>query len=177
MSRITNKWTDTLEGAFGNTEQIKKAVQGEQLWEQFAIRTYDEVINHSKDKNKQIQGADFSIKKDSWSRYYTVDVKSNMKYGHFYIENTANGWLRNPKKTTDRIVHVDVSNGYICEYDRKDMIRYLDSNNIKDELVRMSSFDVDIQEFTKRYNITKKAKLSKPVKKITNPIWNETFWK
>lgn len=165
-----------MQGAFGDTEQIKKAVQGEQLWEKFALRTYDEVINHSSDRKKQIQGADFSIKKDSWSRYYTVDVKSNMKGGYFYIENTQDGWLRNPRKTTDRIVHVDVSTGYICEYDRKDMIRFLDANNISQELIRMNSFDPKIKLFSKKYNILKKTGTSKKPTQVKSAIWTESFW-
>ena len=176
MSRITNKWTNTLEGAFGNTEQIKKAVQGEQLSEKFARNTYDEVINHSDDKQKQIQGADFSIKKNSWSRYYTVDVKSNMKHGYFYIENTKDGWLRNARKTTDRIVHIEVSTGYICEYDRRDMIDFLDTNNVKEELVSMSSFNTNIKHFAKRYNILKTANKTKSPRKVKSAIWKESFW-
>lgn len=157
MNRITRKWTADLKGAFGNTPQISKAMRGEQFWEQFAKNTYDEVINHSSDRAKQTAGIDFTIKKETWHRPITVDVKSNMEHGYFYVENNEDGWLRNKNKKTVRIVHLEVDSGWICEYDRTAMIEYLDKNGIKEPLVRLSCWEKDLQMFVKRYNITKKA--------------------
>lgn len=157
MNRITRKWTEDLKSAFGNTPQIDKAIKGEQFWERFARNTYDEVINHSSDRVKQTEGVDFTIKKEDWYQPITVDVKSNMKNGYFYVENNEDGWLRNKKKKTVRIVHLEVDSGWICEYDRVSMISYLNKNGIKDPLVRLSCWREDLQGFVKRYNITKKA--------------------
>lgn len=153
MNRITSEWTSDLISAFGNNSQINRAISGENLWEAFAHRTYDLVINHSSDKEKQIQGIDFTIKKNHWRIDVTVDVKSNLRDGYFFIENDSSGWLRHPNKKTIRIVHVDPDTGWICEYDRKVMIKYLDSKNEPKELIRLSVFDLGLATIIRRYNI------------------------
>ena len=168
--RITKKWTKDLKGAFGDTQQIRNAIKGEQMWEQFARRTYSEVINHSSDKSKQTAGVDFTIKKSTWKFPITVDVKANMKWGYFYVENNPTGWLRNPNKQTIRIVHIEVRNGYICEYDRKEMIDYLDRKEYKEDLVKLSSYRTDLKGFIRKYPIIE-SKKSKTAPKF-NPYYN-----
>ena len=154
--RITSQWTADLKGAFGDTPQIRNAIKGEHMWEQFATRTYSKVINHSSDKSKQTAGVDFTIYSES--RPITVDVKANMRWGYFYVENGAHGWLRNLNKKTDCIVHIEVRNGWVCEYDRQDMIAYLDSKGYKQDLVRLSSFKEGIQGFVRKYCVKKSYK-------------------
>lgn len=152
--RITKKWTPTLTEAFGDTEQIQKAIKAELIWKAYAEKVYDEVIYYSTDRKQQTAGVDFSIKKDSWRNYYTVDIKSNMKYGYFFVENNKEGWLRNPNKTTHRIVHIDTSTGWCCEYDREKMISYLDVNNYKDDLVRLTNTKHALDGFGRSYKIS-----------------------
>lgn len=151
--RITTQWTADLKGAFGDTPQIRNAIKGEHMWEQFATRTYDQVINHSSDRLKQAAGVDFTIKKNIWKFPVTVDVKSNMRGEYFYVENNATGWLRHASKRTVRIVHVEVCSGYICEYDRIKMIDYLDAKQYRESLVRLSKHATDLQSFVRKYNI------------------------
>lgn len=153
MSRITNKWTPDLKQAFGDTPHIRKAIAGEELWESFARKTYEMVINHKSDRTKQIEGADFTIKKSNWRFPITVDVKTNLNNGIFFVENTSNGWLRNKNKQTVRIVHLDIIEGWIIEYDRLLMIKYLDSKNVSTPLVKLSVFEPSILSFARRYRI------------------------
>jgi len=147
--RITNKWTKDLKGAFGDTQQIRNAIKGEQMWERYARGKYAGVINHSADKNKQIAGADFTI--HVRSKPVTVDVKANMKWGYFYVENNKNGWLRNPNKKADWIAHIEVRNGYVCEYNREDMIAYLDMKGYKQDLVQLCNFKKSMKSFIRVY--------------------------
>jgi len=152
--RITSKWTSSLTEAFGDTPQIRKAIAGEELWESFARKAYDEVINHKSDRSKQIAGADFTIKKSNWRFPVTVDVKTNLNNRTFFVENISNGWLRSKNKQTIRIVHLDIVEGWVIQYDRIMMIKYLDSKNITTPLVKLSVFDPDINVFARRYRIS-----------------------
>jgi hypothetical protein len=147
--RITNKWTEDLKGAFGDTQQIRKAIEGEQLWEQHAKLVYSKVINHGSDKSKQTAGVDFTV--CNKSERITYDVKANMKWGFFYVENNANGWLRSPNKKTDRIVHIDIYKKYACEYSRQDMIDYLDMKGHKHDLVKLNNYKAGIKSFIEKY--------------------------
>jgi len=153
--RITNKWTKDLKGAFGDTQQIKKAIKGEQMWERYARGKYASVINHSADRSKQTAGVDFTITGRSLPNPVTVDVKANMKWGFFYVENNPTGWLRNSNKITDWIAHIDIHRGYVCEYSRVDMIAYLDEKGYKQDLVRLSNYKTGIQSFIRKYWLKK----------------------
>ena len=159
--RITNKWTKDLKGAFGDTQQIRNAIKGEQMWERYARGKYASVINHSADKSKQTAGVDFTINGRSLPKPITVDVKANMKWGYFYVENNKDGWLRNPNKKTDWIAHIEVRNGWVCEYNREDMIAYFDKKEYKQDLVKISSYKEGIQSFVRKYDCTKKRYKSK----------------
>lgn len=120
--RLTDKWTPTLEEAFGETG--KRGAEGE-VWlakvigEQWGweVETFDD------DYKRQVQGHDLAIRKPGWANFYTVDVKNNLGDGGvFYVETSPTGWLFNPKKTNDRVWHVNPSSGWMAWYGRQEMI-------------------------------------------------------
>jgi hypothetical protein len=155
--RITSEWTEDTIGAFGDTPKVRKGILAEKLFYDYAIKVYDQVIDHSKEKNNQVRGCDFSIKRNTWKNFYGVDVKSNFyANGTFYIENESQGWLRNPNKKCDRIFHICAETGWGIEYDRKSMIQYIDTHQIKsdkDGLVLLSSFDKSLNGILKKYKV------------------------
>ena len=152
--RLTKEWTtDTIE-AFGDTPSVRKGIVAEQMYLDWANKVYNRVTDHSSDRTKQVKGFDFSIWKEGWKYEYGVDVKGNMySNGNFYIENDPKGWLRNPKKTNHRVVHICADTGWAIEYDRKKMIEHLDSLNIKEDSVLMSSFDVNIKSLVRKFKV------------------------
>lgn len=152
--RVTSKWTETTTEAFGNTPEVRKGLVAEQMYYEWASKVYDDVKDHSKDKSNQVKGFDFSIWKKTWKNYYGVDVKGNMyANGSFYVENQSFGWLRNPKKKSDRIVHICPETGWAIEYDRKKMIEHIDSNNLTGEKLLLSSFDKDIKPLVRKFKV------------------------
>lgn len=126
--RITPDWTEDFTSAFdANDPMVKKGAEAEKIYYNWALNTYDKVENHSADQEKQNQGIDFTIYKNRWGpKGYTVDVKSQYYGKYFTVDNTANGWLRNPKKISDRIIQVDVKMKKCVDYQRQKMIDYLD---------------------------------------------------
>lgn len=120
--RITPKWTKTTKEAYGNNENTIKGLQAEKLILEYLKGIYHKVIWHENDRDKQIAGIDFEFKKNAWANYYSVDVKGNLKNGYFVVipEEMA-------KKKNHRMIHVDVNTGRAVEYDRKEMLRYIES--------------------------------------------------
>lgn len=152
--RLTNKWTDTLEEAFGTTPEVEKGVLAEQMYLQWASNVYPLVEYFPDDKEMQVAGIDFYIKKDNWRRKYGVDVKGNMDAkGFFIVDNMENGWLRGSNKKNDRVCHICVESGWAIEYDRKDMMKYLGEPGFGDDLVAMNSMSPNIKDFTRRFKV------------------------
>jgi hypothetical protein len=127
--RTTPDWKPDILDAFdADNSYVKKGLNAEKLYYSWALSAYDKVENHQADQEKQNQGIDFTIYKKKWGeKKYTVDVKSEYYGSFFKIDNRPNGWLRNPKKISDRIVQVDVKNSKAIDFQRKKMIEYLDS--------------------------------------------------
>lgn len=153
--RLTNQWTGSLEEAFGNTPNVQKGVIAEQMYHQWAQSVYPLVEYFPEDKEMQVAGIDFYIKKDNWRRKYGVDVKGNMDAkGFFMVDDSPNGWLRSPKKKNDRVCHICVETGWAVEYDRNDMIKYLGQPGENgDNLITLNSMTSNIKQFTRRFKV------------------------
>jgi hypothetical protein len=141
--RVTSEWKDDYLDAFdANNPMVKKGAEAEKIYYNWAMSVYDKVENHSADQEKQNQGIDFTIYKNRWGpKGYTVDVKSQYYGKYFSVDNTPNGWLRNPKKISDRIIQVDVKMKKCVDYQRQKMIDYLDKvglnpNNIDPQVFK-----------------------------------------
>ena len=130
--RITSKWTANTIEAFGDNPNVRLGRAGE-----VAVLTEVnswpgwEALDHEESYELQLQGIDISVKKESWSRFYTVDVKTGRsyldEYGTIKLDLAEDGWLMSPKKTSDRVWHVNLDTGWMAWYDRKDMIKYIKS--------------------------------------------------
>lgn len=129
--RQTSLWTETTEEAFGKTPEVELGRKGELLVfnEVLSWGNGWEALDHEQDQKLQVQGIDLSIKKPTWKRFYTVDVKTGKsylnEYGNIVIDLKPDGWLLNPQKTSDRIWHVNVDTGWMAWYDRNDMKKYI----------------------------------------------------
>ena len=106
MTRLTNEWTATLEGAYG---EIGKEARNAELFVKEAIESWGWLVkDNESDYNDQVSGKDLLIKNPSWKNFYSVDVKNNMNdYGCFFVDSSLNGWLFKKTKTSDRIWHVN----------------------------------------------------------------------
>lgn len=153
--RLTTKWTDTLEEAFGMTPEVNKGIVAEQMYYEWAQGVYPLVEYFPQDKEMQVAGIDFYIKKDNWKRKYGVDVKGNMTaWGYFMVDNSENGWLRNIKKKNDRVCHICPETGWAVEYDRKYMMEYLGSPEDQLETLHtLNSMGPEIKKFTRRFKV------------------------
>jgi hypothetical protein len=163
--RLTNQWTKSTVEAFGNTPQVNKGILAEQIYHKYALQVYPEVQYFPEDREMQIKGIDFIIKKSNWRRGYGVDVKGNMNSkGTFAVENDLLGWLRHPSKTNDRVCHICVEpegvkryNGYqyyiynAVEYDRLQMAYFL--NNRGDDMVYLNLETSGIDEIARGFKI------------------------
>lgn len=139
--RITSKWTSNTIEAFGDTPSVRLGRAGE-------VAVLNEVkswpgwqaLDHEESYDLQLQGIDISVKKDSWSRFYTVDIKTGNsyldKFGNIKIDVTPDGWLFSKKKTSDRIWHVNLDTGWMAWYDRNDMKKFIEEHmsNVEGEL-------------------------------------------
>jgi hypothetical protein len=153
-TRITQEWTNTLIEAYGNSVNAQKGQYGERLYYNWAKTVYPEVIYHEQDRQKQLAGIDIEIKKPNWSRYYSVDVKTNINTANvFVIDNTENGWLRSDSKMSDRICHINQSCNYAVEYDRKEMIVTLDKHKEPKELLTFFVHASIIQPIVRKFHI------------------------
>lgn len=155
MNRITKDWTKTTAEAFGDTPAIRKGVLAEEMYHKYALRAYDEVDYFPEDRNMQVKGIDFFVKQSHWRRAYGVDVKGNMnEKGTFGVENGPKGWLRHASKINDRVCHICVETGWAIEYDRQNMIQYMDSHhNNQFDMVYLNSINNDIKSFTRRFRV------------------------
>lgn len=139
--RLTPKWTDTLEEAFGASGA--RGREGELFLKKVIEGWGWEVIDNEEDKELQISGKDLMIKNPKWASFYSVDVKNNLDdRGSFYVDLSEKGWLFNPKKTSDRIWHVNPQTGWMCWYGRKEMQEYMKKEHgIKEELIKVTVYD------------------------------------
>ena len=128
--RATEEWTEKLEDAFIDNTKALKGRAGELLViEAFTNWGYSVKDNES-DMEAQKEGKDILIKKESWSRYYSIDVKANMnKDGVFYVDTSNKGWLFNSQKKSNRICHACVETRWIAWYDRQLMQTYCIQND------------------------------------------------
>lgn len=123
--RLTNRWTETTEEAFGD-----RGRQGRDA-ELFLIKVLSEqfrweVFDSEQSFTDQVAGVDITFKSPNWANWYTADVKGNIQEnGRFYVDTDENGWLFNIKKKSDRIWHVNPKTGWMVWYDREDMKRYV----------------------------------------------------
>ena len=113
MTRLTNEWTATLEGAYG---EIGKEARNAELFVKEAIESWGWLVkDNESDYNDQVSGKDLLIKNPSWKNFYSVDVKNNMNdYGCFFVDSSLNGWLFKKTKTSDRIWHVNTKTGWMA---------------------------------------------------------------
>lgn len=122
MSRLTPKWTETLDEAFGDTGT--KGRLGEEFLEKVFQCWGWSVELFKEDRSKQVRGIDLQFKKPSWSNFYTGDVKNNMdKYGNFYVHKD---WLF--KIECDRVFHVNPDTGWVVWYGVDEMQKVYDNS-------------------------------------------------
>lgn len=129
-NRLTTKWTDNSEGAFGASG--RKGDQGEDfLMSVFKSWGWSATCHRGiQSKSQQVRGVDITFKKPTWHNSYSCDVKANLQdNGMFYVETDSGGWLFNPNKTSDRIWHVNPKTGWMAWYDRKEMQNYVKKQN------------------------------------------------
>jgi hypothetical protein len=124
--RLTSQWTESLDDAFGI-----KGTEG-RLGEEFLTRVFKSWNYPYKydpsNKTLQNKGIDIKFKKPSWARWYSCDVKNNLKRGKFYVYAD---WLFTVK--CDRIFHVNPNTGEIVWYDVKDMRNVYDKTKVRME--------------------------------------------
>lgn len=97
--RLTARWTDTAEEAFG--ESGAKGRIGELLVLNILQEQSIPAVDLEEDKHKQVRGLDIQTNK------YSLDVKTNLHKGTFFIEVDPLGWLFHHSKVSDVIVHID----------------------------------------------------------------------
>ena len=132
--RLTNRWTDTAEEAFGATGE--KGRIGE-LFMMEVFRSWGwDFTDHEDDRKLQVAGIDITFQNPEWYNSYTCDVKNNQnEYGTFYVH--AN-WLMKRTYLPDRVFHVNPDTGWIAWYPTKDMRQWC---NKHPELARISKKD------------------------------------
>lgn len=140
-TRLTNQWTETTAEAFGNSDSVRKGYKAEIMYYKYALPIYDRVEHCPSDKQKQLEGCDIVLFRKHWSRPYTVDVKGNLtKDGTFFVDCSETGGILDPRKTNDRICHVDVDSGWAFEYDRNHMSRYCRKAGLSGRLALFNVF-------------------------------------
>jgi len=132
-TRLTEKWTDTLDEAFGAT-----GTKG-RLGEEFLLKVFDswgwDSIHYDNDYQKQIDGIDIEFKKPEWFKYYSCDVKNNMnEYGTIYVHEK---WLFKIK--SDRVFHVNPDTGWLCWYGVDAMRNIYTNDNARDYMTITAS--------------------------------------
>lgn len=160
--RITSKWTDTAEQAYGATG--KRGRDGELWLAEFLRKQRYKVEDCENSKENQMKGIDLTISGNSLQRPYTIDVKTNLQNdGSFFIETSSSGWLYSSTKISDCIWHVNNITGEMIWYSRKKMKNAI--NLLKNEQT--------FNEFFKRDNLLKLNIYNLPevlsfVKKVIN---------
>ena len=129
LMRLTQEWTPTLEGAFG---EVGKVAREAELFVKEAVESWGwEVMDNESDYSDQVAGRDLLIKKPSWQNFYSIDVKNNMnQFGSFFVDTNENGWLFGRKKSSDRIWHVNKETGWMAWYGRNEMKQYVINNSL-----------------------------------------------
>lgn len=129
MTRLTNEWTPTLEGAYG---EVGKDARNAELFVKEAIESWGWLVKDNESSySDQVSGKDLLIKNPSWANFYSVDVKNNMnEYGCFFVDSSLNGWLFKKTKTSDRIWHVNTKTGWMAWYGRNEMMDYIISHSL-----------------------------------------------
>lgn len=127
--RLTNKWTSTLEEAYG--ENGKRGREGELFVKEAILSWGWEVKDNEEDYKQQVSGQDLLIRKPTWQNFYSIDVKNNLtKFGSFAVDTNENGWLFKPIKTSHRIWHVNTETGWMAWYGREEMQVYIKENKL-----------------------------------------------
>jgi hypothetical protein len=139
-NRITEKWTETTAEAFGDNINTQTGLKAEKIIYEYLLGIYQSVRWYESDRKKQIAGIDFEFKKDTWSNYYTADVKGNLKNTYFRVYPEE---IR--KKKNHRMIHVDVDSGYAVEYDRVSMLNYIDSLKSDKEYFVFNTLDKSLK--------------------------------
>jgi hypothetical protein len=141
--RLTTNWTPTAGLAFGATGEYGDA--GEIYVKQF-LENHGFIVDlFSADKQKQEAGTDIQITFSNLCFDFTTtaDVKHNIKYDtytkrwNFAVDVRPYGWLFDPKKTSEWIIHVNVRERMIAVYRRCDMIEHLRNVQFTKELFWM----------------------------------------
>ncbi len=118
--RITPRWTNTAEQAYGATGKRGRA--GELWLAEFLRKQKYNVEDQENSKENQLKGIDLTISGNSLPRPYTIDVKTNLQNdGSFFIETSSSGWLYNSTKTSDCIWHINNVTKEMIWYSRKKM--------------------------------------------------------
>lgn len=108
--RLTEQWTDTAEQAFG--ESGVKGRVGELLFASIIFSLSGLEVKDFEDQYcKQVAGIDIEV------NGHTIDIKSNLHNGEFFVERDPKGWLFNTMKTSSIIVHFD--------FDTREIVWYL----------------------------------------------------
>jgi hypothetical protein len=124
MSRLTPEWTPTLEGAYGANGAKGRAA--ELLYAQHVANQGMIAHDRESDYHDQVSGIDFIVQKGD--KLFTVDVKGNLNNKRFYVEVGPRGWLFNPKKISEFIIHIDINTHDAVLYKRKDMQQFVTNN-------------------------------------------------
>lgn len=109
--RLTTRWTETAEEAFG--ESGAKGRAGELLILNILQEQSIPAIDLEEDRHKQVRGLDIQTEN------YSLDVKTNLHRGTFFIEVDPLGWLFHHSKISDIIVHIDPDTKEIVWYRRE----------------------------------------------------------
>lgn len=110
--RLTPHWTRTLEEVYGSYGL--KGRYGEVLVRNVLSENAIPARDFEENKQQQVSGVDIETKS------HTLDVKANLQDSVFFIEVDAAGWLFNPVKISDLIVHIDVASQECVWYTRSD---------------------------------------------------------
>lgn len=108
--RLTKRWTKTAGEAFGRSGV--KGRKGELLVARILEEQSIPFQDFEEEKLQQVSGIDLQV------GTHSLDVKSNLNNGVFFIEVDSNGWLFNPKKTSDIILHFDIRTSECVWYTR-----------------------------------------------------------
>ena len=126
--RLTPHWTKTTEEAYGMSGM--KGRLGEVLFYKILVENNHLARDFEEEKQPQVEGIDIE------TNGHTIDVKSNLIEGMFFIEVNATGWLFNPRKISELIVHLDVASREVVWYKRADARAKL---RTADRLVKITS--------------------------------------
>ena len=160
--RITSKWTKTTKEAFGDNLETRKGYLAEEMVFKYLSNTYKWVTWYEDDFDKQSVGVDFRFKAEGWHNFYTVDVKANLSKGRFFVYPDEISHKQN-----NRMIHVDVEEGWAIEYDRESMLSFLINKPLKKDrkgkrYILLNSYEPEVKQ---RVSHFRKFRLEVPTKK------------